>query len=64
MKPPVSLLVGLGAVVAALRAVVVAYDGWYEAIYFTEEDKNPTRNLPRAMIGGVVSIIFLYLVMN
>jgi APA family basic amino acid/polyamine antiporter len=64
VKPPVSLMVALGAAVVALRAVVVAYDGWYEAIYFAEEDKNPARNLPRAMIGGVVSIIFLYLVMN
>jgi len=64
VKPPVSLLFALGAVVTALRAVVVAYDGWYEAIYFAEEDKNPARDLPRAMVGGVVSIIFLYLVMN
>ena len=64
VKSPASLLLALGALVTALRAVVVAYDGWYEAIYFAEEDRNPARNLPRAMIGGVVSIIFLYLVMN
>jgi len=64
VKSPASLLLALGALVTALRAVVVAYDGWYEAIYFAEEDRNPARNLPRAMMGGVVSIIFLYLVMN
>jgi APA family basic amino acid/polyamine antiporter len=64
VKPPVSFIVALGAVVTALRAVIVAYDGWYEAIYFAEEEKDPARNLSRSMIGGVVSIIFLYLVMN
>ena len=43
---------------------MVAYDGWYEAIYFTEEDTNVTKHLPRAMIGGVVIVLGLYLLMN
>src|SRR5579863_1129501 len=50
--------------VAAFRAMVVAYDGWYEAIYFTEEDTNAARHLPRAMIGGVAMVLVLYLGMN
>ena len=50
--------------VAALRAIVVTYDGWYEAIYFTEEDTDAARHVPRAMIGGVLIIMALYLVMN
>ena len=50
--------------VAALRAIVVTYDGWYEAIYFTEEDTNAARNLPRAMMGGVAIVLALYLIMN
>ncbi len=58
------LIAMLGVVVLAVRLVIVAYDGWYEAIYFTEEDKNPARNVPRALIGGVVSIIALYLSLN
>jgi APA family basic amino acid/polyamine antiporter len=51
-------------IVAVLPAIVVAYDGWYEAIYFGEENTNATRNLPRAMIGSVVLITGLYLLMN
>jgi APA family basic amino acid/polyamine antiporter len=54
----------LVAVFATLPAIVVAYDGWYEAIYFTEEDTNAAMNLPRAMIGGVVLVTGLYLLMN
>ena len=50
--------------VAALRAIVVTYDGWYDAIYFTEEDTDAARHLPRAMIGGVLIVFALYLVMN
>jgi len=44
--------------------VVVTYDGWYEAIYFTEEDTDAARHLPRAMIGGVLLVLALYLLMN
>jgi len=51
-------------VFAVLPAIVVAYDGWYEAIYFTEEDTDASKHLPRAMIGGVLLITGLYLLMN
>jgi len=54
----------IAAIIAVLPAIVVAYDGWYEAIYFTEEDTDPARHLPRAMIGGVLLILGLYLLMN
>jgi APA family basic amino acid/polyamine antiporter len=50
--------------VAALRAILVTYDGWYEAIYFTEEDTDVSKHLPKAMIGGVVIVTGLYLLMN
>lgn len=51
-------------IVGALRAIVVAYDGWYEAIYFTEEDVDAAHHLPRAMMGGVVIVLVLYLLLN
>jgi basic amino acid/polyamine antiporter, APA family len=54
----------LAPMVAALRAIVVTYDGWYEAIYFTEEDTDAAKHLPRAIIGGVVIVLVLYLLMN
>jgi APA family basic amino acid/polyamine antiporter len=50
--------------VAAIRAIVVTYDGWYEAIYFTEEDTDASKHLPKAMMGGVVLVLGLYLLMN
>ena len=50
--------------VAAFRAIVVANDGWYEAMYFTEEDTDAAKHLPRAMIGGVSMVLVLYLGLN
>jgi basic amino acid/polyamine antiporter, APA family len=54
-------LVGL---IVALQSVAVTYGGWQSALYFTEEDRDPSRNLPRSMIGGVVSVIVVYLLVN
>jgi len=54
----------LGALVAALRAVLVSYDGWYSPIYLAEENTDPARTLPRAMVGGTLLVIVLYVLIN
>lgn len=59
--PPGGLLLAL---VGALQAVIITYDGWYGAIYFTEEDEDPARNLPRSSIAGVVACIAVFLLVN
>ncbi len=56
-----SLFLGL---IIALQGVIVTYDGWYAPIYFAEEDKNPSRNLPRAMLGTVLCCTAIYVLMN
>jgi APA family basic amino acid/polyamine antiporter len=55
---------GLVGLVVALQSVVITYGGWQSALYFTEEDKDPVRNLPRSMIGGVLSVLLVYLLVN
>ena len=54
----------LAGSIAALQAVVITFGGWQGALYFTEEDTDPSRHLPRAMIGGVASVIVIYLLVN
>jgi len=61
LLPRGSLLLAL---LMAMQAVIVSYDGWYGAIYFMEEDKDPVRNLPRSSISGVVACIAIYLLVN
>jgi APA family basic amino acid/polyamine antiporter len=54
----------LSGLIVALQSVVITYGGWQSAMYFSEEDRDPDRNLPRSMIGGVVSVIVVYLLVN
>ena len=54
----------LSGLIVALQSVVITYGGWQSALYFSEEDRDPDRNLPRAMIGGVASVIVVYLLVN
>jgi basic amino acid/polyamine antiporter, APA family len=62
---PVALPAGTFAgLVVALQSVVITYGGWQSALYFTEEDRDPRRNLPRSMIGGVAAVIVIYLLVN
>lgn len=55
------LLLGI---VLAFQAVIATYDGWYSAIYFMEEDRDPSRNLPRSALGGVLLTIFIFMLIN
>ncbi|HKO45265.1 MAG TPA: APC family permease [Pyrinomonadaceae bacterium] len=57
----VGLMVGL---VLSLQAVIYTYDGWSGVIYFSEEVKDPGRSIPRALFGGVISVIVIYLLVN
>ena len=49
---------------AAMIAALWAYNGWNEMSYVGGEVRDPTRNLPRALIGGIGLVAFLYLFIN
>ena len=53
-----------GAIILSLRAIFATYNGWNNAVYFTEEDTNPAKNLPRSMFWGVISIMIIYVLVN
>jgi APA family basic amino acid/polyamine antiporter len=50
--------------VLAFQLVIGTYGGWYSAIYFAEEDTDPARNLPRALIAGVLCLTAIYVALN
>ena len=52
------------AFILALQAVIYTYDGWTGVVYFSEEVAEPARNVPRALFGGVLSVIAIYLLVN
>jgi basic amino acid/polyamine antiporter, APA family len=53
-----------GVIVTALQAIFYTFDGWHTAAYFAEEDADPSRNLPKSMIWGVLLIIVIYMMVN
>lgn len=55
------LLAGIGV---ALIAVFWAYDGWVYITWVSGEVKDPQKNLPRAMIFGMILVGIIYISIN
>jgi basic amino acid/polyamine antiporter, APA family len=49
---------------AAMVPVLFGYGGWQTSNYIAGEIREPRKNLPRALVFGVVGIIVLYLTVN
>lgn len=62
--PGMTIAVTIPSVILALQAAIYTYDGWSGVIYFSEEVKNPGRDIPRALFGGVLTIAAIYLLVN
>lgn len=56
--------VGLGTLVVSFIFVTYAYSGWNAAGYIAGEILNPTRSIPRTMIGGTLLVGTVYVVLN
>lgn len=56
--------VPLVSMMLALQAVVYTYDGWSGPVYFSEEFRNPGRDVPRALFIGCLAILGIYLLLN
>jgi basic amino acid/polyamine antiporter, APA family len=48
----------------ALVSVLWAYDGWADLSFIAGEVTNPQRTLPRALIGGTLAVIAIYVAAN
>ena len=48
----------------ALVSTLWAFDGWADLSYNGGEVQDPQRNLPRALIGGTLMVIVIYLLAN
>jgi APA family basic amino acid/polyamine antiporter len=52
------------AVLAALVPAFFAYGGWQHALWIAGEVREPKRNVPRALVAGVLVVILVYLLIN
>jgi APA family basic amino acid/polyamine antiporter len=48
----------------AMIAVLWTYEAWYFITYAAGEIKDPQRNVPRALVGGILALTTVYLVVN
>ena len=55
---------GVAGFAAAMLGALWAYDGWNNITFMAGEVKNPGRNLPLALIGGMLLVMGLYLFVN
>ncbi len=51
-------------IITALQSIFYTFDGWHTASYFSEENTDPAKSLPKSMITGVVLVIIIYLLVN
>lgn len=56
-------LMGPGAGLAMVF-VLYAFGGWNDAVYVAAEVREPSRNLPRALLLGILGITLIYLLVN
>lgn len=56
--------VSMGTLVVSFIFVTYAYSGWNAAGFIAGEISNPTRSIPRTMIGGTLLVGVLYAVVN
>jgi amino acid transporter len=62
---PSSAATGLmTAFLAALAAALWAYDGWEDLNLVGSEVKDPARNFPRALVGGVSFVALIYILFS
>jgi amino acid transporter len=54
----------LSAFLAALAAALWAYDGWEDLNLVGSEVKDPQKNFPRALVGGVAFVAIVYLLFS
>ncbi len=55
---------GVAGFAAAMLGALWAYDGWSNMSQIAGEVRNPQRNVPLGLIGGVIIVIVLYVVVN
>lgn len=54
----------IAAFVLALQSVIYTYDGWTGPLYFGDETVDAGRAMPRAMVGGLLVVLTIYLLLN
>lgn len=65
ISPLVSPGISTGSIIGQLLiAILFAYDGWINVGAMAGEMKNPGRDLPKAIVGGLAFVMVVYIIIN
>ncbi len=48
----------------SIQLVMGAYNGWWSSCFFAEEDENPSRNIPKSLFTGAITVMAIYVILN
>lgn len=52
------------AFVLGFQLILGTYEGWQGPVYFSEENTDPARAVPRSLFGGIILIAVIYILTN
>lgn len=64
LSPEAHPMLTAAAIALAMQGVMETYAGWNSPVYFSEENVNASRSIPRALFSGVIVVTLVYLLVN
>jgi APA family basic amino acid/polyamine antiporter len=52
------------AMLLSIRTITETYAGWNGIVFFSEDQQEPSKNIPRSLFWGVLSVVVLYVLVN
>lgn len=52
------------AIALSMQSILGTYSGWHVPVYFSEENTDPARSIPRALFSGVAFVVVIYVLFN
>src|SRR6266496_6456512 len=52
------------AVALSMQSILGTYSGWHAPVYFSEENTDPAKSIPRSLFTGVALVMAIYVLIN
>ena len=52
------------AIALSMQSILGTYSGWHAPVYFSEENTDPTKSIPRSLFTGVALVMAIYVLIN
>src|SRR5207245_10491960 len=52
------------AIALSMQSILGAYAGWHAPVYFSEENTDPAKSIPRSLFTGAAVVMAIYVLIN